>query len=82
MLIFSHQPRCTECPKPAVVEIYGCSANRITEPDGTNRWHVRTWANLKDHTRWSRLHSIREDNELKKALKDCNQFLKCAKKQK
>ena len=62
------------------IQQLGCNAVKSTLPDGISWWHIRVWF-LSDGERYSRLYAIRSGDELSKALKDCDFWLKNANQQ-
>ena len=63
--------------RPAEVVNSGCTIERVKGAElDTRWWHTRVWAEMKDHSRWTRMFSIRPDRSMVKSARDCDEFLK------
>lgn len=73
---------CTEYlpPEPALVVANGCTIQQYKAPDDYWWWHVYVWTKDVRGREWRRLFSIREIDQRKKALDDCELWLRCLEK--
>lgn len=67
---------------PADAIRVGCHINLITDDFNNQWWHVRVWADRPaPEPKWAILFAVRESNQRRRALLDCEAWLKCAQKQ-
>ena len=68
---------CAPLPPPdhlARAQVCGCS---IAQAGADPHWYTRVWTELPNRNRWTALYSVRDPEQLKKALADCDLWMKC-----
>lgn len=57
---------------------HGCVIQQEPYPD--THWYVRVWSRIHKKPEWQSLYSIRQADEVRRALLDCDTWLDCVKR--
>jgi hypothetical protein len=78
LLVLSAAERCAPLPPDEIIleaRAHGCAIKQEPKPD--THWYLRVWAECENRGKWERLYSVRNPDELRKVLADCDTWLAC-----